>query len=410
MSDLRITRGIARYSANFTPPANHFGAPSFRLNGRLRFELESVRYAGSIFAYYAVPQITGWDGTNWIGTLGLADAYLYKASPDLSAYTSLNLNLPYAMVAYGNGIYLALSANGPCKTSADGVTWTDRTGAPTGVQKLVYMGSQFVALGLYTIHTTTDGVSWTLKATLSYRPIDIAYSGSLWMVVGNHKTATQVFAATSSDLITWTDVSPTLTHWNGSNFLAEITSYGGKLQADFECVIYSGSAFYIGGRFVVDIEDQYRFHPLVYKYQSGVFTDCCPPLFGPVVVGSGYSVTSLAVVDTKIVAAGFRIAANATLATLTYSSWSMCTMPSTPAGVLDTSVWVTGNGTDAVLTTHMGGSNLITADGITFTATTGSIENNPVAVAPSGGVTSWQKHNHEVRRTGYGFNYGMYYV
>ena len=379
----------------------------YRLNGKLRFELESVRYHGNTRTSYAVPQISGWNGTDWIGELGVENTYLYKASPDLSAYTSLNLNLPYAKVAFGNGIYLAISANGPCKTSADGVTWTDQTGAPTGVQKLVYLGGQFVALGIYTIHTTTNGVTWTLKATLSYRPLDIAYSGSLWMVVGNHKSATQVFAATSSDLITWTDVSPTLTHWNGSNLLADVTAQGGTLQADFACVIYSGSAFYIGGRFVSLISDVYLFRPLVYKYASSVWTDCCPPMLGAYT--AGMEVGSMAVVDTKIVAAGFRLAVYATLSTLTYSSWSMCTMPSTPAGVLDTSVGVTGNGTDAVLTTHMGGSNLITADGITFTATTGSIENNPVAVAPSGGVTSWQRHNHEVRRTGYGFNYGMYY-
>jgi hypothetical protein len=70
---------------------------------------------------------------------------------------------------------------------------------------------------------------------------------------------------------------------------------------------------------------------------------------------------------------------------------------------------VTGNGTDAVLGTHMGGANLVTADGITFTGAAGVVADNPVSVGPTGGITSWQHHDHTVYRTGYGFNYGMFY-
>lgn len=44
MDELRITKGVARYTASFTRPAEEFPeAGEARLNGRLRFELESVR-------------------------------------------------------------------------------------------------------------------------------------------------------------------------------------------------------------------------------------------------------------------------------------------------------------------------------------------------------------------------------
>ncbi len=45
LDDLRITKGIARYVENFTPPASELTryVGSGRLNGKIRFELESVR-------------------------------------------------------------------------------------------------------------------------------------------------------------------------------------------------------------------------------------------------------------------------------------------------------------------------------------------------------------------------------
>lgn len=404
-SALSSTRIQAHYNAAFASTTDH------NRNGRMRVELESVRYPNSVATLYAVPTLTGWDGSNWLGTLGLADAYPYKANPGASTYTGMGgLHLAYAKVAYGGGIHLAISPDGTCKTSSDGgATWTNRTGAPTRVQKLVYLNSQFIALTLYDLYSTTDGITWTLKKTFTYRPLDVAYGGSTWMVVGGNKSGANIpFASTSTDLTTWTDVSPTLTNWHGSNLHAATTAAGGTLQADFGCIIYSGSAFYLGGRFVTLTGGVYDFFPLVYKYASSTFTDCCPPQYGDTTNG-GNDVGSLAVVDTKLVAAGFRITAYATLSTLTYSSWAACTIPSTPPGVLDSWVSVVGNDTDGILTTQNGGASLVTADGATFTAAAGVVADNPVAVGPSGGVTSWQKHDHTVYRPGWGFNYGMFY-
>lgn len=53
LQDLRLTKGIARNTANYTPPAyqasRYLYMGDARLNGRLRFELESVR--GGLVSY-----------------------------------------------------------------------------------------------------------------------------------------------------------------------------------------------------------------------------------------------------------------------------------------------------------------------------------------------------------------------
>jgi hypothetical protein len=122
--------------------------------------------------------------------------------------------------AYGNGLFVALQANGSTAAiSADGVSWREATLPVTASwSSITYGGGRFVAVaeafdggGSNVVITSVDGVNWTLGALPST---------AIWMAVcyGNGKFVavaySSTFAAVSSDGITWTSSTlPANTGW-----------------------------------------------------------------------------------------------------------------------------------------------------------------------------------------------------
>ena len=123
-------------------------------------------------------------------------------------------------IAYGNGRYIAVGANGKMYTSTTAITWTAVD--VTSLFTYTYGGSstvqtiQTVAYDHYTwiaaggggkMATSTNGTSWTAVADNTFGPTTIqtvAYGNNKWVAAGLSGKM-----ATSTDGINWTSISNT---------------------------------------------------------------------------------------------------------------------------------------------------------------------------------------------------------
>ena len=95
-------------------------------------------------------------------------------------------------IAYGNGKYVAVGANGYVTTSTDGVNWTTPkqiAGSSYTWNGIIYANGKFVVCGQYSyIAVSTDGTNWTtykVDSSATYNWADIAYGNSKFVVVGS---------------------------------------------------------------------------------------------------------------------------------------------------------------------------------------------------------------------------------
>jgi len=81
-------------------------------------------------------------------------------------------------IAYGNGHYVALGANGSIGISTDGLTWTRHTyDFRKSPNKLIWGNGLFIAVGnAGVILTSPDGITWTSRAS--------ALLTTFWMLPG----------------------------------------------------------------------------------------------------------------------------------------------------------------------------------------------------------------------------------
>jgi hypothetical protein len=102
-------------------------------------------------------------------------------------------------VASDDSIYVGVAGDGTIYSSPNGTSW-NREVNPAGetpLERVRFLGGQFVAVGDGTILTSVDGHAWTTRASLAGLR-DVALGNGLYLAVGS---SGQV--VTSSDAITW---------------------------------------------------------------------------------------------------------------------------------------------------------------------------------------------------------------
>ena len=134
----------------------------------------------SLFSVSVVSQVAA-DGITWTSRTAAADNF-------------------WLSVAYGNGLWVAVSRSGTVMTSLDGITWTSRT-SPANNQWLsvAYGNGLWVAVsqsGGNRVMTSPDGITWTSRASAADNFwISVAYGDGLWVAVSQTGTGNRVMTS-----------------------------------------------------------------------------------------------------------------------------------------------------------------------------------------------------------------------
>jgi len=159
-------------------------------------------------------------GGGGAGSCLIKDVFPAEAALSLmTARVTPTTNVWYS-VAYGNGLFVAVSQSGTgnrVMTSPDGTTWTIRT-SPQDNQwnSVVYGNGLFVAVastGTNRVMTSPDGITWTLRnAAAANNWWSVTYGNGLFVAVAQSGSTNRVM--TSPDGINWTSrTSPDGINW-----------------------------------------------------------------------------------------------------------------------------------------------------------------------------------------------------
>jgi hypothetical protein len=177
------------------------------------------------------------DGVTWAG---VNDSSIFSGTGDINA------------VAYGGGKFVAVgwgNNGGKIAYSSDGVTWTavsDSTFGNSQIEAVAWGNNKFVAIGGYNdMAYSSDGVTWTAVGVSSIfsgtsgEIHAIAYGGGMFVAIGRSGNSSNLngIIATSTDGISWTAVTTTALHPEGSPYPATI-----------EAIAWGNGIFVAGGQ------------------------------------------------------------------------------------------------------------------------------------------------------------------
>ncbi len=131
------------------------------------------------------------------------------------SHRNLGVNVGFSHITYGNHQFVAVG--GAIASSADGLTWTDRSAGVSnnlGLNAIGYLNNQFVAVGgvnrfqtdgipYSTIVTSPDGLTWSKReAGMATSLYAVTYGNNQFVAVGGESGLSAI--VTSPDGITWT--------------------------------------------------------------------------------------------------------------------------------------------------------------------------------------------------------------
>jgi hypothetical protein len=200
-----------------------------RPNGLGPTYLETVRWAGSLWiatelhGLYTSPdglkwsprgpdvdfKTVAWNGNEYLA-FGLDIKGETKAvlatSPDGVEWTVRPADDPWMSDLATDGHVWVASASGPLLVSADGLSWNPVEFTPSlGLQRVVWTGTAFVAVGPGGTATSADGTTWAGRPAVDFRTA--TWTGSRFVALGVLHDGAEGAAFLSLDGLVWTGAS-----------------------------------------------------------------------------------------------------------------------------------------------------------------------------------------------------------
>lgn len=161
--------------------------------------------------------VTSTDGITWTllarsytGTYFVNNVYIVCGSSGLLTSTDGMTWAPRSVagatvyaVAYGAGLYVAVSTSGAIYTSPDLTTWTSRTsGVANNITDVTFGNGRFIANSGTAIISSTDGITWSTVHTATETIFCVAFGGGTFIAAGGNGSSTSVYYSTNGT--TWT--------------------------------------------------------------------------------------------------------------------------------------------------------------------------------------------------------------
>jgi hypothetical protein len=184
--------GFIQYSANGIV---YMGTP---YPGGFTGGAEALTFGAGTYVGVGVDVMTSADGITWTDRTPAVSGQMFD-------------------VIYANGLFVAVGRW--VMTSPDGITWTNRYVNPIPRQAIAWNGSTFAAVTGDGVRTSPDGAAWTLHSALASDWRSVAWGGAVFAAVGTSSVMT------SPDGITWTGRTSVAGSWqsiawNGTVFAA----------------------------------------------------------------------------------------------------------------------------------------------------------------------------------------------
>ena len=201
------------------------------------------------FTQPALPSSTTWASVAYGDGLfvAISSGGLSSVSSDKGASWQVGGSLPagtWKYLAYGAGLFVAV-ATGPvayCATSTDGTTWTQRTMPSSNWSAVAYGAGRFVAMGNNASAYSLDGISWVTGGSIGFASPSFQMAYGAGRFVANQANGSPNTAAYSTlDGVTWiASTLPLSTAWasvaygNGFFLMVSNASGGAALAVSWD--------------------------------------------------------------------------------------------------------------------------------------------------------------------------------